>query len=324
MTRILITGGTGSFGGAFVARLLDIPDVDRIIVYSRDEQKQHELARRFPDPRLACFLGDIRDRDRLTMACRGVDAVIHAAALKIVPAGEFDPSEFIKTNVLGTDNVVHAALAAGVERCILLSTDKAVAPINLYGATKLAAEKLFIAANSYATAGKPRFSVVRYGNVAGSRGSVIPAWHRIIARWALATNKGDPGTEWSTLPLTDERMTRFWITLPDAVQFVLQALEVMEGGEVFIPRMPSFRLTDLAMAMGRPYSVVGLRPGEKLHEDLITPHEAPQALIDPSAIVICPPGSRPDKPPPDGWHLTSATNPEFLTVTALQERLAHV
>lgn len=311
MARILISGGTGSLGGALIPRLLDLPDIERIIVYSRDEQKQNDLARTFADPRIACFLGDVRDRDRLTMAFRGVDAVIHAAALKIVPAGEFDPSEFIKTNIVGTDNVVHAALAAGVGKVLLISTDKAVSPINLYGATKLAAEKLMISANNYASAGKPRFSVVRYGNVAGSRGSVIPFWRACKARG-------------EALPLTHTDMTRFWITLDEAAQFVLQALEVMEGGEVFIPRMPSFRLTDLAAALGRPYSVVGLRPGEKLHEDLITPHEAPQALIDPSAIVICPPGSHPDKPPREGWHLTSATNHPWMSVDELQERLAHV
>lgn len=324
--RILITGGTGTFGHAVAPLLLSRGDV--VTIFSRDEQKQEAMQVEFeseqgryqtdnnPEP-LRFFLGDVRDRPRLAMAMHRQDACIHAAALKIVPKGEFDPSEFKKTNIDGTDNVIHAALEAGVGKAILLSTDKAVAPINLYGATKLAAEKLFIAGNNYRGAAGTSFSVVRYGNVMGSRGSVLLSW-------MLAANAGKP------LQITDPRMTRFWLTKAEAAAFVLQALEHMTGGEVFIPRMPSFRLVDLAEAVHwasrniyKPnINIVGIRPGEKLHEDLITSHEAPQTHVGEHVYVICPLGIKPEAPL--AAPLTSSNNTDWLAPSDLQERLRHV
>jgi UDP-N-acetylglucosamine 4,6-dehydratase len=239
---ILITGGTGSFGRQFV--------------FSRDELKQYEMQQEYDDKCMRFFLGDVRDRERLVMALRGVDYVIHAAALKQVPAAEYNPMECIKTNIHGAQNVIEAALANDVKKVIGLSTDKAANPINLYGATKLAADKLFVAANNLAGGHRTRFSAVRYGNVVGSRGSVVPLFRRLI-------EQGD-----GPLPITDVRMTRFWITLQQGVDFVVQSLSRMQGGEVFVPKIPSIRITDLAEAMapGRPTKIVGIRPGEKLHE----------------------------------------------------------
>lgn len=280
MTRsILISGGTGSFGRAFITRLLAQGEYDRIIVYSRDEHKQHEMRQTLSDPdlRLRFFLGDVRDKERLTMAMRGVTDVVHAAALKQVPAGEYNPTEFVKTNVVGAMNVVEAAMAQGVQRVLALSTDKACAPLNLYGATKLTAERLFVAANAM-SGGETHFSCVRYGNVTGSRGSVVPLWRE-------ATKAGGP------IPITDPAMTRFWMTLEQAVDFVVRCMARMNGCEVFIPDLESYRVVDLAEAVapGVPLVTVGVRPGEKLHESLISEHEARSAwALKPDGHVLLP------------------------------------
>ena len=268
---ILVTGGTGSFGRRFIDAVLSRARPRKLIVYSRDELKQHEmqidLAERYgPEDmaRMRFFLGDVRDRERLTLALRGVDIVIHAAALKQVPAAEYNPSECIHTNVLGAENVVWACLTNRVKQVVALSTDKACNPVNLYGATKLASDKTFVAANNLAGDIGTRFSVVRYGNVAGSRGSVAPLFQRLIARGA------------TELPITDPRMTRFLITLNEGVDFVLSSLEVMRGGEIFVPKIPSAKITDLAEALGPglPHRMVGIRPGEKLHEMMISVDDA--------------------------------------------------
>jgi UDP-N-acetylglucosamine 4,6-dehydratase len=256
---ILITGGTGSFGRQYTRTLLERHKPKRLVIYSRDELKQYEMAQEFPNSRYACmryFIGDVRDKDRLVQGMHGIDYVIHAAALKQVPAAEYNPMECIKTNVHGAENVIHAALATEVEKVIALSTDKAANPINLYGATKLASDKLFVAANNIAGAHRTRFSVVRYGNVVGSRGSVVPLFQRLIREGA------------DHLPVTDERMTRFWITLQQGVDFVLRDFERMRGGEIFVPRIPSVRIVDLARAMAPELArkIVGIRPGEKIHE----------------------------------------------------------
>jgi len=253
---ILITGGTGSFGKHCVRTLLARHKPKRLVIYSRDELKQFEMQQDFHDPCMRYFIGDVRDRDRLVQAMNGVDLVIHAAALKQVPAAEYNPMECVKTNIHGAENVIHAALANDVEKVIALSTDKAANPINLYGATKLVSDKLFVAANNVAGGHRTRFSVVRYGNVVGSRGSVVPLFRKHIAE----------GSE--SLPITDARMTRFWITLQQGVDFVLKNFLRMQGGELFVPKIPSVRVVDLATAMapGLPQNIVGIRPGEKLHE----------------------------------------------------------
>ena len=253
---ILITGGTGSFGKQYVQTMLDRYRPKKLIIYSRDELKQFEMEQRFHDPCMRYFIGDVRDRDRLTTAMHGVDYVIHAAALKQVPAAEYNPMECIKTNIYGAENVIQAALTADVDKVIALSTDKAANPINLYGATKLASDKLFVAANNVAGGRKTRFSVVRYGNVVGSRGSVVPFFKQRVAQGA------------DHLPITDVRMTRFWITLQQGVDFVLKNFERMYGGEIFVPKIPSIRVVDLASAMAPslPQRAIGIRPGEKLHE----------------------------------------------------------
>ena len=248
---ILITGGTGSFGKAFLSQVLAEHSPARIVIFSRDELKQYEMKQTWgDDDRVRFFLGDIRDRDRLEMALRGVDHVVHAAALKQVDTAEYNPMEYVKTNVLGSENVIQASLSTGVKKVVALSTDKASSPVNLYGATKLTADKLFISSNHYAGAGGTRFAVVRYGNVMGSRGSVIPFFRRLA-------EKGEP------LPITDTRMTRFWITLPQAVDFVINSFDDMNGGELYVPRIPSMRITDLAEAVapGAPTVDVGIRPG---------------------------------------------------------------
>jgi UDP-N-acetylglucosamine 4,6-dehydratase len=273
---ILITGGTGSFGKACIDVLLGAHAPKAIRVFSRDELKQSELKARMPDEdRLRYFIGDVRDRERLVRAARGVDLIIHAAALKQVPACEYNPFEAVQTNILGAENVVSAAIENDVPRVIALSTDKAVNPVNLYGATKLCAEKIVTQANTYATETGARFANVRYGNVVGSRGSVVPIF--------LAQ------AETGTLTITDERMTRFWITLPEAVELVLSSLAMMEGGEVFVPKIPSMRVVDIAdaIAPGAQRLVTGIRPGEKLHEVLLTEDEArhAQELDDRFAIV---------------------------------------
>ncbi len=253
---ILITGGTGSFGKQLTKTILERYDPKKVIIFSRDELKQFEMSQVFNQDCMRYFIGDVRDRDRLTMAMRDVDYVIHAAALKQVPAAEYNPMECIKTNVYGAENVIHAALANKVQKVIALSTDKAANPINLYGASKLASDKLFVAANNIAGQDPTRFSVVRYGNVVGSRGSVVPFFKNLIQN----------GTD--HLPITDERMTRFWITLQQGVDFVLKGFERMQGGELFVPKIPSVRIVDLATAMAPdiPQRTIGIRPGEKLHE----------------------------------------------------------
>jgi len=252
---ILITGGTGSFGKKFIKTILEKYTPRRIIVFSRDELKQFEMQQEFSDKSLRFFIGDVRDRERLVQAMRGVDFVIHAAALKQVPAAEYNPMECIKTNIYGAENVIQAALENNVGKVIALSTDKAANPINLYGATKLASDKLFVAANNIASGHETEFSVVRYGNVVGSRGSVVPFFKKLIAEGA------------DSLPITDEKMTRFWITLNEGVEFVVKNFERMQGGEIFVPKIPSVLITDLAKSMADlPQEIIGIRPGEKLHE----------------------------------------------------------
>ena len=253
---ILITGGTGSFGKQYVRTLLERFKPKRLIVYSRDELKQLEMQQDFDAACMRYFIGDVRDRERLVQAMNGVDYVIHAAALKQVPAAEYNPMECIKTNIHGAENVIHAALANDVQNVIALSTDKAANPINLYGATKLVSDKLFVAANNVAGGHRTRFSVVRYGNVVGSRGSVVPFFKKLIEQ------------DCKSLPITDPRMTRFWITLRQGVDFVLKNFERMQGGEIFVPKIPSVNVVELARAMAPsiPHKIVGIRPGEKLHE----------------------------------------------------------
>ena len=257
---ILITGGTGSFGKQFVKTILSRYQPQKVIVYSRDELKQYEMAQEFYAPVMRYFIGDVRDRDRLRLAMRGVDYVIHAAALKHIPAAEYNPMECIKTNIHGANNVIDIALDQEVEKVIALSTDKAVNPINLYGATKLAADKLFVAANNIVGKMRTRFAVVRYGNVVGSRGSVVPFFQKLIQQKA------------TEIPITDPRMTRFWITLQQCVDLVINSFERMHGGEIFVPKIPSMKITDLAetLAPGVPIKIVGIRPGEKLHEAMFS------------------------------------------------------
>lgn len=277
-SSVLITGGTGSLGKSLIDYLLSSTNVRRIAVFSRDELKQLDLRITYKnDPRLRWFLGDIRDLERLKRAFHGVDYVIHAAALKQVDTGEYNPMEFIKTNVLGSQNVIDASIDAGVKRVVALSTDKASSPINLYGATKLTADKLFVAANNYSYTYGTTFSVVRYGNVMGSRGSVIPFFKNLAAQ-------GKP------LPITDLRMTRFWISIEDAVKFVIESLEMMNGGELYVPRIPSMKLVDLAQAVS-PHSQlveIGMRPGEKLHEEMISADDSRRTVILNNRFVVNP------------------------------------
>jgi len=275
---ILITGGTGSFGKRYVATILQRFRPRKLIIYSRDELKQSEMQQDFNQDCMRFFIGDVRDRDRLVQAMNGVDYVIHAAALKQVPAAEYNPMECIKTNIHGAENVIHAALANNVGKVIALSTDKAANPINLYGATKLVSDKLFVAANNVAGAHKTRFSAVRYGNVVGSRGSVVPFFRKHI----------DAGGD--HLPITDPRMTRFWITLQQGVDFVLRNFERMYGGEIFVPKIPSVNLTDLARAMAPQlqHKIIGIRPGEKLHEVMCPADDSHLTLEFHDHFVICP------------------------------------
>ena len=275
---ILITGGTGSLGKSLIHYLLKETNVRRVAIFSRDELKQQHLRIQFQDdPRLRWFLGDIRDLDRLKRAFHGVDYIIHAAALKQVDTGEYNPMEFIKTNVLGSQNVIDASIDAGVKRLVALSTDKASSPINLYGATKLTADKLFVAANNYSFAYGTTFSVVRYGNVMGSRGSVIPFFREIAAQ-------GKP------IPITDLRMTRFWISIESAVKFVMDSLEMMTGGELYVPKIPSMKIVDLANAVA-PDAIlqeIGMRPGEKLHEEMISADDSRRTIILDNRYVVTP------------------------------------
>jgi len=315
---ILVTGGTGSFGKKFIEIMLAEYHPAKLIVFSRDELKQHEMrVAGFDHPSLRYFIGDVRDQGRLKRAMHGVDIVIHAAALKQVPACEYNPMEAIKTNILGSSNIIEAALDAGVEKVMALSTDKAVSPVNLYGATKLSAEKLFVQSNSYAAGTATHFSCVRYGNVVGSRGSVIPIF--INQR---ATGK---------LTITDERMTRFWLTLEQGVRFVIHCTEDMQGGEVFVPKIPSTRIVDLAklIAPQAQIEVIGIRPGEKLHEVLINEDEARSTLERADLYVVTP--SAPlwqrdlhyeGQPLPEGFRYASDTNPDWLTVDQILEYVA--
>ena len=279
--NILVTGGTGSFGRHFIRSVLAKYKPQRLVVYSRDELKQYEMEQELPAtkfPAVRYFIGDVRDANRLEMAMRGIDYVIHAAALKHVPAAEYNPFECIHTNVLGAENVVNAAIRAGVKKVVALSTDKAASPANLYGASKLASDKIFVAANHLSSHDGPRFSVVRYGNVVGSRGSVVPFFQK------LAREKAD------FIPITDPRMTRFWITLDQSIQFVLTSLDRMYGAEIFVPKIPSMKMTDLAecIAPGIPTKVIGIRPGEKLHEVMITEDDARTTIDAGDRYVIQP------------------------------------
>ncbi|MFI7450585.1 UDP-N-acetylglucosamine 4,6-dehydratase (inverting) [Nonomuraea sp. NPDC049714] len=277
-SSVLVTGGTGSFGRTFIRHALDSLGVRRMVVFSRDELKQYELRQLLgEDERLRYFIGDIRDRERLTRAMHGVEYVVHAAALKQVDTAEYNPFEYVRTNVGGSQNVVEAAIDCGVRKVVALSTDKASSPINLYGATKLVADKLFVSANHYAASHETRFSVVRYGNVLGSRGSVVPFFQRLAAQGG-------------TLPITDKRMTRFWITLDQAVRFVVDSFELMQGGELYVPRIPSMRILDLAdaLAPGCPIDEIGIRPGEKLHEEMISPDDGRRALRLADRYVVQP------------------------------------
>ena len=316
---ILITGGTGSFGQKFCDVMMTEHPPRRLIVLSRDELKQHEMRSRFPESEqspMRYFIGDVREKERLLRAFYGVDIVIHAAALKQVPTAEYNPLEAIKTNVMGSANVIDAAIDCGVKKVIFISTDKAVSPVNLYGATKLCAEKLFIAARAYAGGKKTRFAVVRYGNVVGSRGSVVPFF----------LEKRHTGT----LPITDPRMTRFWITLDHGVRFVVRCLESMQGGETFVPRIPSMRVVDLAKALAPEckHEIVGIRPGEKLHEVLISEEEAPRTRANEDSFVILPhedygPAranrAHEGSPVEDGFRYTSETNSWQLTQQEIAE-----
>ena len=276
--NILITGGTGSFGKKYTKILLENYKPNKIIIYSRDELKQYEMAQEFDSSIMRYFIGDVRDESRLNTAMNGVDFVIHAAAMKHVPIAEYNPMECIKTNIHGAQNVINASIKNRVEKVIALSTDKACNPVNLYGATKLASDKLFIAANNIVGISPTRFSVVRYGNVVGSRGSVVPLFKKLIANGA------------KELPITDEKMTRFWITLEDGVKFVLKNFERMQGGELFIPKIPSMKITDLAatLAPNLPTKIIGIRPGEKLHEIMISADDALHSLEFSDHYVIMP------------------------------------
>jgi UDP-N-acetylglucosamine 4,6-dehydratase len=314
---ILLTGGTGSFGTAFVERAIaEWPDTT-IRIYSRDELKQSELHERFPQHQLRYFIGDVRNRGRLTRAAQGADIIIHAAAMKQVPACEYNPFEAVQTNVLGAQHVVDAAIDAGVPRVLALSTDKAVNPVNLYGATKLCEEKIIVQGNAYASQSDTRLACVRYGNVVGSRGSVVPLFRRQIAEGRLT--------------ITDTRMTRFWITLDQAIDLVVYALDHMTGGEIFIPKIPSMRVVDLAEAMAPdlPIEVIGIRPGEKLHEILLTEDESRHSIDAGDVFVVLPehPWWREDQPGearatlPDGFKYASDTNTEWLEADQLRDLL---
>jgi UDP-N-acetylglucosamine 4,6-dehydratase len=320
---VLITGGTGSFGQAFVGHALQHCRPARLVIYSRDEMKQYEMAHVYGQDRYPCmryFIGDVRDVDRLEMAMRGIDCVIHAAALKHVPAAEYNPMECIRTNVHGAENVVAAALRCRVKRVVALSTDKAASPINLYGASKLASDKIMIAANNLAGDIGTRFSVVRYGNVLGSRGSVVPLFLNLIRSGV------------KELPITDPRMSRFWITLKNGVEFVLNSLDTMQGGEIFVPKIPSMRVLDLAKALAPElsHSIVGIRPGEKLHEVMVTKDDARMTLELPKYYVIQPSfsfwrgpsSSFPDaKAVPEDFEYTSSNNTNWLDAGALRNLL---
>ena len=312
---ILVTGGTGSFGKKFAEIVLKDLNPKKIIVFSRDELKQHEMRTAgFEHSNLRYFIGDVRDRERLTRAMHGVDVVVHAAALKQVPACEYNPMEAVKTNIMGTSNVVEAALDAGVKKVLALSTDKAVNPVNLYGATKLAAEKLTVQSNAYAAGSSTRYACVRYGNVVGSRGSVVPVFLK--------------QREHGKVTITDDRMTRFWLSLEQGVRFVIGCIEEMRGGEVFVPKIPSMKVIDLARAIApnAEVSVIGIRPGEKLHEVLVSEDEARNTLERENMYVVKPPETLWErslhydgKPLPEGFRYSSDTNEHWLDVEGIQK-----
>ncbi len=320
---ILVTGGTGSFGKQFVQTVFEkFPQVKRLVVYSRDELKQYEMSQIFPQakfPAIRYFIGDVRDGERLKRACEGIDIIVHAAALKQVPAAEYNPMECIKTNIFGAENVINAALDCGVKEVVALSTDKAAAPINLYGATKLCSDKLFVAANNMKGARDLRFSVVRYGNVIGSRGSVVPFF---LQR-----------RETGVLPITHPDMTRFHISLEQGVDLVLYALENSWGGEIFVPKIPSYVITEVAKAIGPDcrQEIVGIRPGEKLHEEMITSTDALSTVELPKYYVILPFTPQWDveqfiqhfngKRVPEGFHYDSANNDEWLDAEQIREEI---
>lgn len=320
---ILVTGGTGSFGKKFIHKVLEKYNPKRLIVYSRDELKQFEMQQQFNSSCMRYFLGDVRDKDRLMRAMYQVDYVVHAAAIKQVPAAEYNPMECIKTNINGAQNVIDAAITCGVKKVIALSTDKAANPVNLYGATKLCADKLFTAANNFVGDRATRFSVVRYGNVVGSRGSVVPFFKKLR----------DEGADY--LPITDERMTRFWLKLDDAVKFVFKSFQRMHGGEIFIPKLPSMRVVDLAKAIAPklPTKIIGIRPGEKLHEVMCPADIYYDTLEFEDHFVIMPSvkfssveyevdalGEK-GHHVPDGFDYNSGTNSHFLTVEELREMI---
>ncbi len=327
---VLITGGTGSFGRKYAKTLLEKYNLERLIIYSRDELKQFEMQQEFSHSCLRWFIGDVRDRERLLQATRGVDCIIHAAAMKQVPAAEYNPTECLRTNIYGAENVVAAALTNDVSHVMALSTDKAANPINLYGATKLASDKLFVAANNIAGRQRTAFSVVRYGNVAGSRGSVVPFFEKLIANGA------------SSLPITDTEMTRFWITLQQGVDFVLKNFSRMHGGEIFVPKLPSIRIVDLAtsMAPSLPHEIIGIRPGEKLHEVMCPSDDSHLTLEFDDHYVIRPSISFHERgrdystnligeigqPVRRGFEYNSGTNSLFLSIEqikAFNEKAKH-
>jgi UDP-N-acetylglucosamine 4,6-dehydratase len=321
---VLVTGGTGSFGRRFIAHVLDTYKPRRLVVFSRDELKQFEMEQDFPvsrHPQLRYFIGDVRDAARLESAMRDIEIVVHAAAMKQVTTAEYNPFECVRTNIHGAENVVNAAIRASVERVIALSTDKAANPINLYGATKLASDKIFIAANNMSGQGGPRFSVVRYGNVLGSRGSVVPFYQRLIAEGK------------TSLPVTDERMTRFWITIDQGVKFVLDNLARMSGGEIFVPKLPSMKIVDLARALlpGCDIEAIGIRAGEKLHEVMV-PLDDSRTTLDLGDFFVIEPAfhqwSRENyleihggTPVPEDFEYSSATNDDWLTAKSLRSLL---
>jgi UDP-N-acetylglucosamine 4,6-dehydratase len=325
---IMVTGGTGSFGKCLIRTILERHQARKLIIYSRDEMKQYEMQQEFNPQKHPClryFIGDVRDRDRLSMAMREVDIVVHAAALKHVPVAEYNPTECIRTNVGGAENVVDAALKNKVERVIALSTDKAVNPINLYGASKLCSDKIFVAANNLSGSTGTMFSVVRYGNVVGSRGSVVPFFERLVKEGA------------TSLPITDPEMTRFWITLQQGVDFVISCLGRMQGGEIYVPKIPSMRMTDFArfLAPNLPHENVGSRPGEKLHEIMVTEDDAPNTFELRDRYVIEPSfhfwsrdrktnGAAPVEahPVPKGFRYASNTNTDWLDDKRLRALLA--
>ena len=322
---VLVTGGTGSFGKHFLKTVVERYKPRRLIIFSRDELKQSEMAQDYPQekyPFLRFFIGDVRDRDRLDMALRDVDYVIHAAALKQVPTAEYNPFECIRTNVFGAENLVYAALRRNVRKVIALSTDKAANPVNLYGASKLASDKIFVAANNLSGTDGTSFAVVRYGNVVGSRGSVVPFFKKLA----------DEGA--SSLPITDERMTRFWITLEQGVNFVLSSMEMMRGGEIFVPKIPSTTITDVASLVGPilKQHTVGIRPGEKLHETMIPADDSRWTIeIEDRYVILASFAAaareaylnRGAKPVAEGFQYSSDTNPDLLGVRGLQALLAH-